>query len=79
LGGRIFDRVSTRKAFIAKRDLVAPGGQFLVAAHTQRHLVTIDPTYPVKVAMILVPPTHGRATPPTGYLYDAHGTPLQPI
>lgn len=41
--------------------------------------ITVDPTYPVRVAMILVPPLASRTAKVTGYLYAADGTPLDTV
>jgi hypothetical protein len=41
--------------------------------------ISIDSTYTTRIAMLLVPPTEGRTTRPTGYVYDADGKPLQSL
>lgn len=41
--------------------------------------ITIDPTYPIRIAIVLVPPTEGRTRPATGYIYDADGNPLDSV
>ncbi len=41
--------------------------------------VTIDPSAPVRVAMILVPPQPGRTAAPAAHTYDADGNPLESL